>query len=595
MAGVFAVSDRPALARRHIRPGHLRHAGAAALLLVATFAAGNVHAGARAVSSIEVMVLASDEATARIWLDDAAAFSRLAGESLRLTRTERSGARVFMPERALDERERSTLLARLREHPAVAWAEPVPAAAEREFARSLSIALAGPPVDRIVFGPADPALRARAARGEPPSPDLVRDLGRVARLPLYFERSVSGGAYALRFFHRVSPATAAAVADRLAADPRIAWAEPAVRGRFQMIVDDPLLPAQWALLDPHAGIAAPEAWRLTGDAAPVTIAVLDSGVLSDHPDLAGRVLPGQDFVWDAQRAGDFDGRDGDATDPGDHAVKYQCDDTSPKTASSWHGTHVAGIAAAAANGAGIVGVAPTARILPVRVGAACGIDPIDLAEAIRWAAGVGAPTAAATAPNPHPARVLNLSLSFPGPCPHWVADAVAAAVRAGALVIAAAGNEGRSAAGTFPANCPGVLAVAATDATGGRAPYTNTGPVEIAAPGGSLALGPAGGIVSAIDTGQEHSVRRDWGVKEGTSMAAPHVAGVAALVLAVAPELRPGQLWNVLVGSARAFPRGTAADCAETGPASCGAGIVNAEAAVRAALARRSEAGHGEN
>ena len=561
-------------------------------------------------------MLASDEAAARLWLDDAEALRRLAGEPLRRSRTERSGARVFTPERARGERELRALLARLREHPAVAWAEPVPTAAEREFAHSLSIALTGPPVDRIVFGPSEAELRAQAARGEPPPSELVRDLGRVARMPVYFERSVTGGAYALRLFHRVSPATAAGVAGRLAADPRIAWAEPAVRGRFQTVVDDPLLPAQWALLDPLAGIAAPEAWRLGGDAAQVTIAVLDSGVLGDHPDLAGRVLPGQDFVWDATRAGDLDGRDRDATDPGDHAVKYQCDDTGLPTASSWHGTHVAGIAAAAANGAGIVGVAPSARILPVRIGAACGIDPIDLAEAIRWAAGVGAPAAApnpppageqrtqqiatasrppAAVPNPHPARVLNLSLSFPGPCPPWVEDAVAAAVRAGALLIAAAGNDGRSAAGTFPANCPGVLAVAASDATGGRAPYSNIGPVEIAAPGGSLALGPAGGIVSAMDTGRERAVRRDWGVKEGTSMAAPHVAGVAALVLAVAPDLRPGQLWNVLVESARAFPRGTAADCTDTGPASCGAGIVNAEAAVRAALTRRTGATTGES
>ncbi len=543
-------------------------------------------------SLAEITVLARDEARARVLLDDQASVEGLAQVSVLRIGVGRTGARGFALKESISECELRSVLARLRAHPDILYAERASDDNERRFARSLSVEIAGSPVDRLVIGPADPELRAAADRGEPLPGDLVRDFGRVAGVPLYFERAVAGGFYALRFFHRLPPGTAAEVAQRLSADPQIDWAEPAVRGRFQSVVDeaDPLLPAQWALHDPVAGISAPGAWQVTAGVPEIVLAVLDSGLLVDHPDFVGHVLPGRDFVWDALRARDLDGPDGDASDPGDFVVKSQCDDSSPAGSSSWHGSHVAGIAAASANGIGTVGVAPGVSLLPVRIGASCGIDPIDLAEAIRWAAGVGrAGTAVGGIVNKHPARIINLSLSFPGPCPPYLEDAVADALRSGALIIAAAGNEGRSAAGTFPGNCPGVLAVFATDETGARASYSNHGAVDLAAPGGSVSDQPDRAILSAGDEGRERPLRRNWIVKQGTSMAAPHVAGVAALVLSVTPELTPGQLWNILIESARAFPQGTAADCSAVGPMSCGAGIVDASAAVQAAVARRDD------
>src|SRR5690606_6718173 len=154
------------------------------------------------------------------------------------------------------------------------------------------------------------------------------------------------------------------------------------------------------------------------------------------------------------------------------------------TPSTWHGTAVAGlIAARAGNGYGIAGVAPAARILPVRSIGRCGGYMSDVIDGMRWAAGLAVPGVPA---NPYPARILNLSLgSTPGvPCSPLQQRAVDEVVAAGALVVAAAGNEGTGSVGV-PANCGGVLAVAAHTRYGDLASYSNVGPeVALTAPGG---------------------------------------------------------------------------------------------------------------
>ena len=509
-----------------------------------------------------------------------AALEAAAGVPLTAVRLQPGGAQVLSVPGAPNGPAVRAWLAGLRAAENVVYADRVIETAAEPAPR-------GAMLDRVIVKLRDPGSRDRSDAARPMPQETVRLLSRVARVPLFYERPVSGGAYALRLFQRMPDASVAGVAARLAADPRVAYAEPAVRGRFGGLPDDPLFDDQWALQAGPAGIDAPGAWRWTHGSAGVTVAMLDSGVRAEHPDLRGRLEPGYDFVSDTRRSGDFDGRDADPSDPGDATLSGECAIGAPPTASTWHGTHVAGIVGAAANdGTGVAGVDWRARILPVRVGAKCGIDPIDLIDAIRWASGAvgpGARIAGVTAAPVAPARVLNLSMEFPGPCPRSLQDAISDARAAGALVVVAAGNAGRAAGGFHPANCQGVLAVHATDAAGGRASYSNYGDVDLSAPGGSTAMDLRGGVLSTVVGGRKEPGAAGWAFKAGTSMAAPMVAGVASLVLSVAPGLTGGELRNLLEATARSFPVGTGADCTDSGPRSCGAGIVDAGAAVAAA------------
>src|SRR5690606_31257016 len=145
----------------------------------------------------------------------------------------------------------------------------------------------------------------------------------------------------------------------------------------------------------------------------VVVAVLDTGI-TRHGDLDANVLPGYDFISDAGKANDGDGRDNDPSDPGDWVTLNQCPGGNRAENSSWHGTHVAGTIAAVTNNAkGVAGTAFGARILPVRVLGTCGGYDSDIADAIVWAAGgsvSGVPT------NANPAEVINLSLGGGGAC-----------------------------------------------------------------------------------------------------------------------------------------------------------------------------------
>ncbi len=333
---------------------------------------------------------------------------------------------------------------------------------------------------------------------------------------------------------------------------------------------DPLYPQQWNL----SAIGMPQAWALLPDAMkpdaakrtstlktpPVTVAVLDTGFVGS-PELAGRVVNGYDFVRDPARAGDGSGRDGDASGVGQFA---------------YHGEVVANIIAAAHDGRGMAGINPLTRVVQVRVAGVDGlIDPQDLADGLRWAAGLTVPGVPA---NPNPARVLNLSLfadfiPLTG-CDARIQHAVDAVTARGVLVVVGAANDGADASGYSPAGCRNVLTVTSATQQGTRPAYANWGrSVAVAAPGGE----PGHGVPVS-------SLSGPGGVRapDGTSMAAPHVAGVASLILSVRPRLSPAQLRSVLTRSAVPFPGGR---CDPQPARSCGSGTLNAAAAVRAALA----------
>jgi serine protease len=360
-----------------------------------------------------------------------------------------------------------------------------------------------------------------------------------------------------------------AVMNELASDPSVAHVEPDIRMHIAS-TNDPRWPQQWALHDARTGIDAQVAWNRTRGAGSA-VAVIDTGIAS-HEDLEGQLLPGYDFVSDAETARDGDGRDADPSDAGDWNDPGECDGARA-TPSSWHGTHVSGIIAARANNAvGISGVAPEAKVLPVRVLGKCGGSLADVAEAIIWSAGGSIPGAP---DNPYPARVLNLSLGGFGACGQTMASAVARARTLGASVIVAAGNSASNVSLFTPANCPGVVAVAASGRDGSLANYSNFGKgIALTATGGSNMGVATSDIVSTVDRGSTVPSGSSYTAYAGTSMAAPHVAGVAALMLSVNPQLTPDQVHEYLIDTTRPMP----VRCTK----GCGTGLLDAGAAVDA-------------
>ena len=372
---------------------------------------------------------------------------------------------------------------------------------------------------------------------------------------------------------RVPLATLAEIGRTLqAANPEIEYVEPDRLLRAQALPNDPYASLQWDLTAGE-GVGAPDAWpRATGTG--VVVAVLDTGY-RPHADLVANLVDGYDMIADPVVANDGDGRDADPSDPGDWVAANECGDGDPAAASSWHGTHVAGtIAAVAGNGVGIAGVSPGARVMPVRVLGKCGGYTSDIAEAFEWASGGavdGVP------PTSHPARVINLSLGGPGACDRTTQTAINDARARGTVVVVAAGNSGADAQGFTPANCTGVITVAAVDRRGLKTWYSNTGmPVDLAAPGGDSSVAATNGILSTWNTGTTTPGADAYAYLMGTSMSAPHVSAVAALMLSVNPALTPDRVMTLLRASARPFPQGC------TG---CGAGMLDAAGAVAAAMA----------
>ncbi|MDN4646430.1 S8 family serine peptidase [Arthrobacter sp. PsM3] len=385
-------------------------------------------------------------------------------------------------------------------------------------------------------------------------------------------RPAANGAEIVGTDRALDPVEAKDFLTNLRANPDVEYAEPDAL-MYPMIADpnDPYYSLQWDLWEEPGGMRMPGAWSVTkGDG--VVVAVIDTGI-TDHSDLNANVLPGYDMISSAAKARDNDGRDPNPRDEGDWTSDGLCSAGASGGPSSWHGTRVAGsIAAIANNGRGITGVAPGAKILPVRALGSCGGYTSDIADSIIWAAGGAVP---GTPTNPNPARVINMSLGgTAATCSATYQSAIDFAYNRGSAVVVAAGNSNKSAADVSPANCQNVITVAASGRTGQRAPYSNYGTaVDVTAPGGDLSTNAQGGIASTINTGTTGPAAEDYAYTVGTSIAAPHVAGLAALIFAkLGASATPKDVEDRIKNTARPL----AVAC----PEGCGAGLVDATKAL---------------
>lgn len=445
-------------------------------------------------------------------------------------------------------------------------------------------------------------------------------------------------------------ADAAELARRLAADPDVEFAEPNGRQRRLQAVppNDPLYAlasrqpngpdaGQWYLRPPdttfRSSINVEAAWTRGFGSASVVVAVLDTGVRFEHPDLGrvatgGRLLPGYDFVTnrpDSTISGDGDERDDDPSDPGDWTTAaensnaagpfFECDPDGRGLAedspSSWHGTATASlIGAATHNATGMAGTAPGVRVLPVRVLGKCFGRDSDIQAAMRWAAGIhvdGVPD------NLNPAKVINLSLGSTGACSVGYQQAVNEIVALGVVIVASAGNSAGEPVGT-PASCNGVLAVGAVRHAGTKVGYSDLGAqITISAPGGNCinigtnepCLYPILAALNAGLTTPQASIWSDsYDYTVGTSFSAPLASGVVGLMFSQNAALTVAQVKTLLQGTVRPFPTtgGSAGTLACNAPATgvqqlecycpnpgaasyplCGAGMLDAGVAVSAA------------
>jgi serine protease len=326
--------------------------------------------------------------------------------------------------------------------------------------------------------------------------------------------------------------------------------------------NDPLYSLQWSLMD-NAKIAGGAGFRdfwskaKTTGSKSVVVAVVDTGLQMKHPDIAKspNLAAGFDMVSDPVVGNDGDGRDPDPNDPGD-----ACDPDDVNSQDTFHGTHVAGTIGAGAsnNASGVTGAAWNVTVVPVRALGRCGGRLSDINDAIRWAAGTvpARDTLGQEVWNKNPADIINLSIGLFEPCPASMQAAIDDAVKAGAIVVAAAGNDRVDTKYYAPAGCRNVIAVAAGDRRGVLAPYSNFGDnVAILAPGGDMERdddkdGRPDGILSTrfsrncydpVDPAKKLA-ECYYAFESGTSMAAPHVSAALALIKTKFPSAVPSEL-----------------------------------------------------
>ncbi|MFJ3397140.1 S8 family peptidase [Streptomyces microflavus] len=385
-----------------------------------------------------------------------------------------------------------------------------------------------------------------------------------------FERRLGTGAALVDLPDTDKPQDTQEVMAAFRADPDVAYVVPD-RRVFPTAVEPSEYSYQWDLYESRAGMNVPSAWKqATGKG--VTVAVIDTGI-TKHTELGSRLVPGYDFISNSWTATDGGGRDSDPSDTGDWANRGECGKDrngnpvpARDTNNSWHGTHVAGTIAATANGYGTVGVAHEANIQPIRVLGKCGGSTSDIIDAITWASGgtvSGAPA------NKYPAAVINMSLGGEFTCDQAYNTAIKAATDRGTTVAVAAGNDNADASAYSPAGCANVITVAASDREGNRAAYSNYGrTVDVTAPGGETAVRADDGIWSTINKGTRSLGSEGYASYQGTSMATPHIAGLAALLKQKAPSLTPAQIEQAIKNNTRSLP----GSCS----GGCGAGLADA-------------------
>ncbi|MFO0124084.1 MAG: S8 family peptidase [Inhella sp.] len=481
-----------------------------------------------------------------------------------------------------------------------------------------------------------PTVKARALRQQALAQEAADvfqrradQLGQRAALSLQTGRGID----ALTHVVRARGIDSATLAQRLAQDPQVALVAIDHRRRHSRVPNDPIYSngagigptaGQWYLKPPgtevRSSINAETAWDTTTGSASVVVAVLDTGVRLDHPDLVANLVPGYDMIGAGGSgsvrlavANDGDLADPDPSDPGDWVSQADIDGgslgsgctSSDLEDSSWHGTKVAGlIAATPNNGIGLAGVGWSTKVQPVRVLGKCGGYDSDILAGMRWAVGVSVPGIPV---NANPAKVLNLSLGGSGDCtgssgPLYT-EAIAQATARNAVVVVAAGNSAGEPV-DLPANCPGAIAVAGLRHIGSKVGFSSMGPqVAIAAPGGNCVN--LGGtclypMVTTSNSGRQGPLLSTYTYNEaavGTSFATPLVAGVAALLYARDPGLTSAQVRNALTSTARPFPTSGSGSDVRACPApvkgtevlecyctttTCGAGMLDARAAVLA-------------
>jgi serine protease len=400
-------------------------------------------------------------------------------------------------------------------------------------------------------------------------------------------RSMAGQAVALKHFRRMSlgadvvranralsRSDAAALMRRIAADPNVEYVEVDVRMYPILSPNDTRYADQWHYFGSTAGINAPAAWDKSNGSG-IVVAVVDTGS-TPHSDLDGNTIAGYDFISNTTTSQDGNGRDNNPNDPGDWYTNSACGTNAPPSAnSSWHGTHVAGtIGAVTNNSKGVAGVAFGAKIQHVRVLGRCGGSLSDIADGVTWASGG---TVSGVPANGTPAQIINMSLGGGGSCSTTYQNAINGAVGRGSTVIVAAGNSNNNAANNQPANCANVITVGAIDSNGARSVWSSTqkssygSVVDLSAPGSN--------IWSTLNSGTQGQGSESYASYGGTSMATPHVAGVAALVQSRRKALglalySPSQLETLLKNTVRPFP--------QTPDQPLGVGMLNADAAVTA-------------
>ncbi|MBI3043630.1 MAG: fibronectin type III domain-containing protein, partial [Betaproteobacteria bacterium] len=438
----------------------------------------------------------------------------------------------------------------------------------------------GPPTDRIIIriklDPQGLPVRTVVDAG------LESEFSRLTGTTLKHHRATGGrGEHVLKLERKYTLPEVEEIARRLRAHSDIESAVPDRIAFPSLVPNDTEYPNQWYLQGSSAGgLNLPGAWDVTIGDPNLVIAVVDTGILP-HTDIApGRILPGYDFISDPDRSNDGDGRDADATDPGDWVTAAEAASGPlagcPVADSTWHGTIVSGIIGAASNNAqGIAGINWNSKILPIRAVGKCGGYSSDIIDAMRWAAGIPVP---GVPDNTNPAKVVNISLTTPGTCDIAYQSAINEVNAGNVTIVTSAGNVGQNANLFSPGSCQGLITVGAVDKNGGLPSYGNTGQaVAISAPGG---IGVStDGLRVLKDSGLTVAVNDSiYAYVQGTSMAAATVSGVASLMLSVKPMFTPAQVKGLLQGTAKAFPanaiaQGSYANCATQ---ICGAGIVDA-------------------
>ncbi|MDI1260415.1 S8 family serine peptidase [Aquabacterium sp.] len=498
-----------------------------------------------------------------------------------------------------------------------------------------SMALAAEEAARVIvkFKAGSGLMRAQAQSATPQRAEHALPLGQRIGRPLHDGAGLTSRAQVIL----ADGLSSAQLAARLAQESDVEYAV-VDQKRFRLVAPNDTLygdnlagftptAGQWYLRAPSGAIQSSidvePAWGITQGSTSVVVAVLDTGVRYDHPDLSGNLLPGYDMVSNVGMANDGNGRDADASDPGDWITYGETTgsgqfagcgrDGSNNLAaenSTWHGTQTTGIIGALTNnGTGMASVGRTVQVLPVRVLGKCGGYDSDIMAGMLWAAGIGVSGVPA---NPNPAKVINLSLGGGGACSQAYRDTLSQLTNLGVTVVASAGNSGLSV--TVPANCPGVIGVAGLRHAGTKVGYSDLGPeISISAPAGNCVNTLSGQpclypILTTSNAGTTTPIAasaiytNSYYTSLGTSFSAPMVAGTVGLMLSVDPTLTPAAIRAILMGSARAFPTTggdngdggstTVARCAAPSAteqaqcycttATCGAGMLNTGAALAA-------------